>query len=131
MSRPVPRASAPGLDDAPGLATWHLEARELSVDGQPHRLRLARFASGWIASADGADGPTLGVDRSPYLAARHALEPLGVGLVEAMTAVGPVGRTDQAVEGPPATARNSGAASEQARCSCSSAAALRERRIEL
>ena len=33
-------------------------------------------------------GPTLGVDRSPYLAAGQALEPLGIGLVAALTALG-------------------------------------------
>jgi hypothetical protein len=34
------------------------------------------------------EGATLGVDRSPYLAARQALEPLGIGLVAALSALG-------------------------------------------
>jgi hypothetical protein len=32
------------------------------------------------------------VDRSPYLAASRALEPIGVGLAEAMALIGPTGR---------------------------------------
>ena len=64
-------------------------ARSLSVrvgDGWT-TLRLARFPRGWLASADSMEGPTLGLDRSPYLAARRALEPLAVGLVAAMSAI--------------------------------------------
>jgi hypothetical protein len=55
-------------------------------------LRLVRFDAGWLASVDTESGPTLGADRSPYLAARRALEPLGIGLVEAMTLVGSMPR---------------------------------------
>lgn len=70
--------------------TWSLHVRSVDIDGSPRPLRLVRFAAGWLASVDTEAGPTLGADSSPYLAARRALEPLGVGMVEAMTAVGPI-----------------------------------------
>jgi hypothetical protein len=82
---PAIAALAPSTDQP-----WQLERREVTVRGVRRTLRLARFATGWIASVDTPHGPTLGVDRSPYLAARRALEPLGVGMVEAMTMVGPL-----------------------------------------
>lgn len=67
---------------------WNARRLDVTIDGEFHRLRLVRFPLGWIASADSVEGPTLGVDRSPYLAARQALEPLGVSLVAALSAVG-------------------------------------------
>jgi hypothetical protein len=66
---------------------WHARSLSIRVGDEWTTLRLVRFARGWLASADGIDGPTLGADRSPYLAARRALEPLGVGLVATMTAL--------------------------------------------
>jgi hypothetical protein len=78
-------AQGPSTDQA-----WWLERRDVTIRGVRRTLRLARFATGWVASVDTPNGPTLGVDRSPYLAARRALEPLGVGMVEAMTMVGPL-----------------------------------------
>jgi hypothetical protein len=82
-----------GLEiDAPGTEpAWQIERRFVTIGGVRRTLRLVRFATGWVASADTISGPTVGVDRSPYLAARRALEPLGVGLVEAMTVVGKIG----------------------------------------
>ena len=75
-------------DDAPASApTWRLEHRSVTVRGVQRPMRLVRFARGWIVSVDTTSGPTLGVDRSPYLAAARALEPLGVGLVDAMAVV--------------------------------------------
>lgn len=68
--------------------SWSARRLAVTIDGEFHRLRLVRFPLGWIASADSVEGPTLGVDRSPYLAARQALEPLGIGLVAALTALG-------------------------------------------
>ena len=68
--------------------SWHARRIDVRVDGELHRLRLVRFERGWVASADSVEGPTLGVDPSPYLAARQALEPLGIGLVAAMAALG-------------------------------------------
>ena len=67
---------------------WSARRLDVIIDGEYHRLRLVRFPRGWIASADSVEGPTLGVDRSPYLAARQALEPLGVSLAAALSAVG-------------------------------------------
>lgn len=68
--------------------SWNARQLRVAVDGDLVRLRLVRFPRGWIASADSVEGPTLGVDRSPYLAARQALEPLGIGLVAALSALG-------------------------------------------
>jgi hypothetical protein len=67
--------------------SWHARRVDVRVDGDLYRLRLVRFERGWIASADSVEGPTLGVDPSPYLAARQALEPLGIGLVTALSAL--------------------------------------------
>ena len=68
--------------------SWNARRVDVIADGELYRLRLVRFPRGWIASADSVEGPTLGVDRSPYLAARQALEPLGIGLVAALSALG-------------------------------------------
>jgi len=79
--------------DAPSAEpTWQVERRFVTVRGVRRPLRLVRFSAGWLASADTPSGPTLGADRSPYLAARAALEPLGIDLVEAMRVVGRVPR---------------------------------------
>ncbi len=76
--------------DAPSAKpAWQMERRFVTVRDVRRILRLVRFATGWVASVDAPSGPTVGVDRSPYLAAARALEPLGVGLVDAMTIVGP------------------------------------------
>ena len=71
-------------------APWRMVRRTVVVRSIPRNLRLVRFATGWIASADTESGPTMAVDASPHLAAARALEPLGVGMVEAMTLVGTV-----------------------------------------
>jgi hypothetical protein len=68
--------------------SWHARRVDVRVDGELYRLRLVRFERGWVASADSVEGPTLGIDPSPYLAARQALEPLGIGLVAALSALG-------------------------------------------
>jgi hypothetical protein len=69
---------------------WRLEQRVVKVGSVRVPLRLVQFRTGWIASADTSVGPTLGADRSPYLAAARALEPLGVDVAEALVAVGRV-----------------------------------------
>ena len=74
--------------EVPSERAWHMEIRFVVANGVRRPLRLVRFATGWLASADTPEGPTLGADRSPYLAARRALEPLGVDSVEAMRLVG-------------------------------------------
>jgi hypothetical protein len=78
--------------DAPSAEpAWQVERRYVEIGGVRRPLRLVRFATGWLASVDTIEGPTLGADRSPYLAARRALEPLGIGLAEAMSLVGRIG----------------------------------------
>ena len=75
--------------DAPSSEpAWQMERHFVTVRDVRRTLRLVRFDTGWVASVDTPSGPTVGVDRSPYLAAARALEPLGVGLVEAMAVVG-------------------------------------------
>lgn len=71
---------------------WHLERRTVRIRGQERTLRLVAFERGWLASVDTESGPTLAADRSPYLAAWRALEPLGVDLAEAMLTVTDVAR---------------------------------------
>jgi hypothetical protein len=80
------------LDAPSSEPAFQMERRYLTVDGVRRTLRLVRFASGWVASVDTPSGPTVGVDHSPYLAARRALEPIGIDLVEAMTVVGRLGQ---------------------------------------
>lgn len=80
------------LDAPSSQPTFQVERRYLTVDGVRRALRLVRFVTGWVASVDTPSGPTVGVDRSPYLAARRALEPVGIDLVEAMTLVGRLDR---------------------------------------
>ena len=71
---------------------WHARHRTIRVAGRERMLRLIAFDRGWLASVAMESGPTLGADRSPYLAVSRAVEPLGVGLAEAMTLVGRVTR---------------------------------------
>lgn len=72
--------------------TWRSQHRTIMVGGQERVMRLVAFDRGWLASVDIESGPTLGADRSPYLAAWRALEPLGVDLAEAMSVLGRVAR---------------------------------------
>ena len=94
-------------------ATWSSRRLSVTVRGETHLVRLVRFERGWLASTNAIDGPTLGHDASPYLAVRRALEPLGVGLAEAMVAVGGLDLGLQAA-GPGTSLRNSGTASSEA-----------------
>ena len=80
----------PELDAPSSHSTWQIERRFVTVRGVRRPMRLVRFSTGWLASVDTETGPTLAADRSPYLAARRALEPLGIGMIEAMTLVGPL-----------------------------------------
>lgn len=73
-------------------AVYRLEERTVTIQGVEQRLRLVEFASGWLASVDTVAGPTLGADRSPYLAAWRALEPLGVDMTTAAMALGRIAR---------------------------------------
>jgi len=80
------------LDAPSSEPAFQVERRHLTVGGVRRTLRLVRFATGWVASVDTPSGPTVGVDHSPYLAARRALEPIGIDLVEAMSVVGKLDR---------------------------------------
>jgi hypothetical protein len=73
-----------GMPPAPA---WRMEVRTVVIRGADVRLRLVEFERGWLASVDTEAGPTLGADRSPYLAAWRALDPLGVELAEVMLAL--------------------------------------------
>ena len=66
---------------------WSGQEHGIEVRGASIRLRLFRFRAGWLASVDTVDGPTLGCDSSPYLAVLRAIEPVGGGLIEAMSIV--------------------------------------------
>jgi hypothetical protein len=82
-------ATAPDLQpqrSAPG-PHWRGQEHRIELRGASYRLRLVRFAAGWLASVDTVEGPTLGYDRSPYLAVSRAVEPIGGGLVDAMSIV--------------------------------------------
>lgn len=82
--------AAPSSGAASEQSLWQIHRHVVTVHGVSRMLRLSRFERGWLASVDTEMGPTVGTDHSPYLAAHRALEPLGVGLVEAMTLVGPI-----------------------------------------
>ena len=66
--------------------------RSVIVRGQPIRLRMVQIAGRWMASAGLTDGQHVGVDRSPYLAALQALEPLNVPMMELLPQLGPFPR---------------------------------------
>ncbi len=79
--------TAPTITDG---RVWRIERRTFLDNGVRRPLRLVAFATGWLASADTASGPTMAADRSPFLAAWRALEPMGVDLVDAMSIVGSI-----------------------------------------
>jgi hypothetical protein len=72
---------------------WRGQEQLIELRGASYRLRLVRFPAGWLASVDTVEGPTLGCDKSPYLAVSRALEPIGGGLMEAMSIVAAVRAT--------------------------------------
>jgi hypothetical protein len=83
-------SAAAGPDAQSAAPAWQLERRYVEANGIRYLLRLVRFDTGWMASVDTPTGPTLGVDRSPYLATARAVEPIGVRLEQAMTLIGPM-----------------------------------------
>jgi hypothetical protein len=66
---------------------WHGQEHTFELRGIDYRLRLFSFATGWLASVDTVEGPTLGCNRSPYLAVSRAVEPIGGEMVDAMLIV--------------------------------------------
>jgi hypothetical protein len=88
-------ASAPDLQPH-GSASgphWRGQEHRIELRGAGYRLRLVRFPAGWLASVDTVEGPTLGYDSSPYLAVSRAVEPIGGGLVDALSIVAAVRAT--------------------------------------
>ena len=76
-----------------GQRRWQLHEDEIVLAGNAYRLRLTRFPSGWIASVDAPDGPTLGFDSSPYLAVWRALDFADADAPDAIRLVGQLFRT--------------------------------------
>jgi hypothetical protein len=87
---------------APG-PRWRVQEHRIELRGANYRLRLVRFAAGWLASVDTVEGPTLGHDSSPYLAVSRAVEPIGGGLVDAVAIVAGVRATTHALRPAPST----------------------------
>lgn len=79
-------ASAPDLQPNTSVSgpEWRAREHQIALRGASYRLRMVRFAAGWLASVDTVEGPTLGFDKSPYLAVSRAVEPIGGGLIDAM-----------------------------------------------
>lgn len=74
---------------------WRSQEHRLELRGVSYRLRLVRFAAGWLASVDTVEGPTLGCNASPYLAVSGALEPIGGSLNDAMSIVAALRRAEE------------------------------------
>jgi hypothetical protein len=90
-------ARAPDLE-ASGPASdrgWRIQEHRIELRGAIYRLRMARFPAGWLASIDTVEGPTLGCNASPYLAVSRAVEPIGGGLIDAMSIVATLRPSDQ------------------------------------
>jgi hypothetical protein len=66
--------------------------RTVVVRGQRIALRLVNVRGRWVASERLTEGQNVGVDRSPYLAALTALEPLNVRMTDLLTQLGPFPR---------------------------------------
>lgn len=75
-----PSASASG-------PVWRAQMHRIELHGATYRLRTIRFGDRWLASVDTVEGPTLGSNFSPYLAVSSAIEPIGGGLIDAMSIV--------------------------------------------
>jgi hypothetical protein len=82
-------AARPELQSSASVSgpVWHGQEHHIELRGAPFRLRLIRFGAGWLASVDTVEGPTLGCNSSPDLAVSRAIEPIGGGLIDAMSIV--------------------------------------------
>jgi hypothetical protein len=74
---------------------WRGQEHRIELRGATYRLRLVHFPAGWLASVDTVEGPTLGCNASPYLAVSRAVEPIGGGLIDAMSIVPTLRLMDQ------------------------------------
>jgi hypothetical protein len=104
MTATAPELRAHGSASGPH---WRGEEHRVELRGASYRLRLVRFPAGWLASVDTVEGPTLGYDRSPYLAVSRAVEPVGGGLVDAMSIVAAVSVTTHTLPRTPYARPNS------------------------
>ena len=88
-------ATAPDLQSHRSASgpRWRGQEHRIELRGASYRLRLVRFPAGWLASVDTVEGPTLGYDRSPHLAVSRAVEPIGGGLIDAMSIVSAIRRS--------------------------------------
>ena len=82
------RAGLLARPDASPARSWQKHEWPIVLRGVSHKLRLVSWQSGWLASVDSVEGPTLGFDRSIYLAVSRAVEPLGGTLADAMSIIG-------------------------------------------
>ena len=100
MTATAPHLQPPGSGSDPH---WRGQEHRFELRGASYRLRLVRFPAGWLASVDTVEGPTLGYDSSPYLAVSRAVEPIGGGLVAAMSIVAGVRATTHTLRPAPST----------------------------
>lgn len=84
MTARAPYLEASGPVSDPG---WRVQERRIQLRRATYRLRMARFPAGWLASIDTVEGPTLGCNAALYLAVSRAVEPIGGGLIDAMSIV--------------------------------------------
>jgi hypothetical protein len=92
MTARAPHLQSSGSVSGPG---WRVQEHRIELRGAIYRLRMARFPAGWLASIDTVEGPTLGCNASPYLAVSRAVEPIGGGLIDAMSIVSALRPSDQ------------------------------------
>lgn len=85
---PYLKTGGPGFD-----VGWRVQEHPIELRRARHRLRTARFPGGWLASIDTVEGPTLGCNASLYLAVSRAVEPIGGGLIDAMSIVAALRRS--------------------------------------
>jgi hypothetical protein len=90
--------TARALDVTSGTSgrDWTVQEHLVELRGATYRLRMARFPDGWLVSLDTVEGPTLGFNASLYLAVSRAVEPIGGGMIDAMSIVSELGRDYQA-----------------------------------
>lgn len=92
MTARAPHMPSSGSASGP---SWRVKEHRIELRGVTHTLRLVRFPAGWLASVDTVDGPTLGCNASPYLAVSRAVEPIGGGLIDALSIVSALRPSDQ------------------------------------
>jgi hypothetical protein len=92
MTARAPELQSSGSASGPD---WRIQEHRIELRSASYLLRLVRFPAGWLASVDTVEGPTLGCNASPYLAVSRAVEPIGGGLIDAMSIVSVLRLSDQ------------------------------------